>query len=34
MTTATITSQLPNGFHDAVLRELHVEFVGLEAGTA
>ena len=26
MTTATITAHLPNGFHDAVLRELHVEF--------
>ena len=26
MTTAIITAQLPNGFHDAVLRELYVDF--------
>jgi hypothetical protein len=26
MTTAEIVEQLPNGFHDAFLRELHVDF--------
>jgi hypothetical protein len=30
MTTADVTAQLPNGFHDAVLRELHVDFAGQE----
>ncbi len=30
MTTAAIAAQLPNGFHDAVLRELHVEFAKQE----
>lgn len=30
MTTAAITARLPNGFHDALLRELHLEFAGQE----
>jgi hypothetical protein len=30
MDPATITAQLPNGFHDAVLRELHVKFARQE----
>jgi len=32
--TTSITAQLPNGFHDAVLRELHVHFAEQEVRLA
>jgi hypothetical protein len=34
MTPAEIDALLPNGFHDAVLRELHVDFARAEARLA